>query len=124
MVLSSGARVDGVAGASLRREHRTGCSDGSRSGAKQVRSACDPPDSFGARDTLEIGGRSLEVFRLDALPAELDVGRLPYSLKILLENLLRGEDGQAVTGEHIRALAAWDPTAESTRRSRSRRAGC
>ena len=73
------------------------------------------PDSFGARDTLEIGGRSLEIFRLDALPAELDVGRLPYSLKILLENLLRGEDGQAVTGEHIRALAAWDPTAESTR---------
>ena len=55
------------------------------------------PDSFGARDTLEVGGRTLEIFRLDALAERFDVARLPFSLKVLLENLLRTEDGQAVT---------------------------
>jgi aconitate hydratase len=67
------------------------------------------PDSFGARDTLEVSGRALEIFRLDALPERFDVARLPFSLKVLLENLLRTEDGQAVTGEDIEALAGWDP---------------
>ena len=67
------------------------------------------PDSFGARDTLDVGGRELEIFRLDALQERFDVARLPFSLKILLENLLRTEDGQAVTREDIEALAGWDP---------------
>jgi aconitate hydratase len=59
-------------------------------------------DSFGARSTLEVGGRSYEIFRLDALQSSHDVARLPYSLKILLENLLRnGEDAGA------EALASW-----------------
>jgi aconitate hydratase len=44
------------------------------------------PDSFGARDTLDVRGRSLEIFRLEALPERFDVARLPFSLKILLEN--------------------------------------
>src|SRR5215218_1811558 len=67
------------------------------------------PDSFGARDTLGVGGRELEIFRLDALQERFDVARLPFSLKILLENLLRTEDCQAVTREDIEALASWDP---------------
>ena len=50
-------------------------------------------NSFGARSTLEIGDRSLEIYRLDALQPSFDVARLPFSLKILLENLLRNEDG-------------------------------
>ena len=59
-------------------------------------------DTFGARDTLEVGGQTHEIFRLDALQAKYDVARLPYSLKVLLENLLRhGED------EGAEALAKW-----------------
>ena len=50
-------------------------------------------DSFGARSTLEVGGRSYEIFRLDALADRFDVARLPYSIKVLLENVLRLEDG-------------------------------
>src|SRR5688500_8161445 len=68
------------------------------------------PDSFGARDTLGVGGSELEIFRLDALQERFDVARLPFSLKILLENLLRTEDDQAVTREDIEALAGWDPS--------------
>ena len=64
-------------------------------------------DTFGARSTLEVGGESYEIYRLGALQQEYDVARLPYSLKILLENLLRhGED------EGARALASWDAKAE------------
>jgi aconitate hydratase len=66
-------------------------------------------DSFGARATLTVGDTSYEVFRLDAVEGS---ERLPYSLKILLENLLRTEDGANITAEHVRALAAWDPKAE------------
>jgi aconitate hydratase len=66
-------------------------------------------DSFGAKGTLELGGTSYEVFRLAAVPG---LERLPYSLKVLAENLLRTEDGANVTADHVRALAAWDPTAE------------
>jgi aconitate hydratase len=66
-------------------------------------------DSFGSKDTLEVGGSSYEIYRLDQVEgAQL----LPYSLKILLENLLRTEDGANITADHVRALAAWDPTAE------------
>ncbi len=66
-------------------------------------------DSFGARATLKVGDASYEVFRLDAVDG---AERLPYSLKILLENLLRTEDGANITADHVRALASWDPTAE------------
>jgi aconitate hydratase len=67
-------------------------------------------DSFGARSTLAVGSDNFEFFRLDAV-TEGHVDRLPYSLKILLENLLRHEDGRDVTREDILALANWDPKA-------------
>ncbi len=70
-------------------------------------------DSFGARATLTVAGKDREIFRLDAVQ-EGHVDRLPYSLKILLENLLRHEDGRDVTREDILALANWDPKAEPT----------
>ncbi|HEX3649391.1 MAG TPA: aconitate hydratase AcnA, partial [Pseudonocardiaceae bacterium] len=66
-------------------------------------------DSFGARGTLSVGNTSHEVFRLAAVEG---AAALPYSLKILLENLLRNEDGANITAEHVRALAGWDPSAE------------
>ena len=65
------------------------------------------PDSFGARGTLDIDGRSLEYFSLAAPGLDQDaVAKLPFSIKILLENLLRHEDGRKVTADDIRALAA------------------
>ncbi len=69
-------------------------------------------NSFSARDTLTASGRSFEFFRLDALQSEYDVARLPFSLKVLLENLLRHEDGEIVRREDIEALARWDAKAE------------
>ncbi len=67
-------------------------------------------NTFGARSTLKVGGRTFEIFRLDALArAGIDVCRLPYSLRILLENLLRTEDGVIVTAQDIEALARWTP---------------
>jgi aconitate hydratase len=71
-----------------------------------------PSDSFGARSTLEVGGRSYEVLRLDALQERFDVARLPYSIKVLLENVLRLEDGLTVTADAIEAIASWDAKAE------------
>jgi aconitate hydratase len=68
-------------------------------------------NSFDARADLEVGGRSYEIFRLGALQSAYDVARLPYSLKVLLENLLRNEDGVAVRREDIEALARWDAKA-------------
>ncbi|MEV0994920.1 aconitate hydratase AcnA [Nonomuraea sp. NPDC050202] len=65
-------------------------------------------NSFGSRDTLRVGDASYEIFRLDAVEG---AARLPYSLKILLENLLRTEDGANITADHIRALGNWDPSA-------------
>jgi aconitate hydratase len=70
------------------------------------------PDSFGARSTLEVGARSYEIFRLDSLQERFDVARLPYSLKVLLENVLRLEDGRSVTAADIEAIASWDAAAE------------
>src|SRR6201990_376833 len=67
-------------------------------------------NSFNARTTLESGGRSYEIWSLAALPQD-KVARLPYSLKILLENLLRFEDGVNVTRADIEALLNWDPKA-------------
>src|SRR5882757_6515051 len=69
-------------------------------------------DSFGARATLEVGGRSYEIFRLDALQERFDVARLPYSIKVLLENVLRLEDGVSVSGDDVEAIAGWDAAAE------------
>jgi aconitate hydratase len=69
-------------------------------------------DSFDARDTLEVSGREYEIFRLDALQASYDVARLPYSLKVLLENALRLEDGESVTRGNVEAIATWDAKAE------------
>ena len=71
-------------------------------------------DSFGSRATLEIGGRSIDIYRLDALQKAGigDVSTLPYSIRVLLENLLRNEDGKTVTKSDIEAVAKWDPHAE------------
>jgi aconitate hydratase len=66
-------------------------------------------NSFGSRATLEAGGGTHEIYRLDAVPGS---ETLPYSLKVLLENLLRNEDGKNITKEHITALATWDEDAQ------------
>ena len=68
-------------------------------------------DTFGSRATLRVGDASYEISRLDALAREGvgHVERLPFSLKLLLENLLRREDGESVTADDIRALAGWTP---------------
>jgi len=66
-------------------------------------------NSFGSRAALEVAGTQYEIYRLDAAKGS---GNLPYSLKILLENLLRNEDGANITADHVRALANWDPGKE------------
>jgi aconitate hydratase len=66
-------------------------------------------NSFQARDTLTVGDNHYEIYRLDAVPG---MEKLPYSLKVLAENLLRTEDGANITADHINALATWDPSAE------------
>ncbi|MEP6851690.1 MAG: aconitate hydratase [bacterium] len=66
-------------------------------------------DTFGARTTLTVGDQSYDYFRIGAVEGS---ARLPFSLKILLENLLRTEDGLNVTADQVRAVAAWDPEAE------------
>ncbi len=69
-----------------------------------------------SRATLRAGGSEYEIHRLDALDkAGLSTARLPYSLRILMENLLRTENGRSVTADDIRALAAWDPRAEPSK---------
>jgi aconitate hydratase len=73
------------------------------------------PNSFDARATLKVGDRELTIFRLDALQARFDVARLPFSLKILLENLLRTEGNGAVDAADIEALATWDAKAEPSK---------
>jgi aconitate hydratase len=75
--------------------------------------ASSSQDSFGAKGTLEVGDKSYEIFRLDAVDGDgLDVASLPYSLKVLLENLLRTEDGSNITADDIKALAGWDADAD------------
>ena len=66
-------------------------------------------NTFASRSILDVDGRDYEIYRLDAVPG---LERLPYSLKVLAENLLRTEDGANITADHVRALAAWDPAAE------------
>jgi aconitate hydratase len=72
----------------------------------------DHPNSFDARATLRVGDREHEIFRLDALQSVFDVARLPFSLKVLLENLLRTEGNGSVTAGDVEALARWDARAE------------
>ncbi|HUR86979.1 MAG TPA: aconitate hydratase [Solirubrobacteraceae bacterium] len=74
-----------------------------------------PTNSFDALGTLTVGDRTLEIYRLSALPEAFDVTRLPFSLKVLLENLLRTEGNGSVTAADIEALASWDPTAEPSK---------
>ncbi len=69
-------------------------------------------NSFGSKSMFEVGGRAYDIFRIDALQSSHDVARLPFSLKILLENLLRNEDGESIRAADIEALARWDARAE------------
>src|SRR6202161_4476149 len=71
-----------------------------------------PSNTFDAQATLKVGDRSYEIFRLDALQSKFDVARLPFSLKILLENLLRNEDGESIRAKDIEALATWNASDE------------
>jgi aconitate hydratase len=75
----------------------------------------DHPNSFDARGSLKVGDRELEIFRLDALQSKFDIARLPFSLKILLENLLRTEGNGSVEAKDIEALATWDAKAEPSK---------
>ncbi len=73
-------------------------------------------NSFGSRATLQSGGKSYEIYRLQALESKgINLSRLPFSLRILLENLLRREDGESVTAAEIEALANWEAKAEPSR---------
>jgi aconitate hydratase len=72
-------------------------------------------NSFGARATLAAAGREYEIFRLDALQQRFDVARLPFSLKVLLENLLRTEGNGSVSAGDIEALASWDAKAQPSK---------
>ena len=72
-----------------------------------------PLDSFGARRQLVVADRGYDVFRLDAVGGVGSLERLPFSLRILLENLLRHEDGLTVRASDITRLASWDPEATS-----------
>jgi aconitate hydratase len=69
----------------------------------------DSVNSFKARNTLAVGDKSYQIYRLDAVPG---TEKLPYSLKVLAENLLRNEDGSNITKDHIQAIANWDSSAE------------
>jgi aconitate hydratase len=72
-------------------------------------SSAQSVNSFSARDTLKVGDKSYQIYRLDAVGG---AEKLPYSLKVLAENLLRTEDGSNITADHIRAIAQWDPNAD------------
>jgi aconitate hydratase len=72
-------------------------------------------NSYDAQATLDVGENQYEIFRLDALQSKYDVARLPFSLKVLLENLLRNEDGEAIRRQDIEALATWDAKAEPSK---------
>ncbi len=68
-------------------------------------------NSFSAKETLKVGGEEFEIFAIDSVPGS---EKLPFTHKILLENLLRTEDGANITADTIRALGAWDAKAEPT----------
>ena len=72
-------------------------------------SSAESVNSFSARDTLKVGDKTYQIYRLAAVDG---TDKLPYSLKVLAENLLRTEDGSNITADHIRAIAQWDPKAD------------
>src|ERR1700712_5945687 len=86
-----------------------GCAGRGRAGRVTDGAVRVSVDSFGSKARLAVGAESYEIFRLDAVEGS---ARLPFSLKVLLENLLRTEDGANITAAHIRALGGWDPAAE------------
>ena len=107
------ARARGRLGAgrgALRRRHARHCL--AEAGAATASLQACLENSFDARADLEVGGETFEIYRLDALQSKFDVARLPFSLKVLLENLLRNEDGVSVSKEDIEALASWDANAD------------
>src|SRR6201985_997198 len=69
-------------------------------------------NSFDAKATLSVGDATYDIYRVDALQSKFDIARLPFSLKILLENLLRNEDGESIRAQDVEALARWDAKAE------------
>src|SRR6476646_3708737 len=69
-------------------------------------------DSFAAKATLTVGENSYDIYKIVGVPGLENAKNLPFSLKVLLENLIRTEDGANITAEHIQALADWDPTAD------------
>src|SRR2546428_2052135 len=75
------------------------------------------PNSFGARASLQAQGQRYQIFSLDALEKSLRISfsRMPFCMKILLENLLRNEDGRFVKGEDIETMARWDPGRKPTK---------
>src|SRR6266571_5658639 len=90
--------------------HRTAAGCKKRHGAGHGRRpGTMTANSFGSRATLRVGESSYQIHRLDAVTR---AGDLPFSLKVLLENLLRNEDGVNVTSDHVTSLAQWDPAAE------------
>src|ERR1700712_816337 len=92
-----------IGGGTSRRRYARRTSEG------EAQAVAASKDSFGARATLDVDGTEYDIFRLDAVEGS---EKLPFSLKVLLENLLRTEDGANITADHIRALANWDPSAE------------
>src|SRR3954471_8915247 len=74
-----------------------------------------PENSFDARAALQVGDRSVDIYRLDALQSKFDIARLPFSLKVLLENLLRTEGNGSVEASDIQALARWEAKADPSK---------
>ena len=72
-------------------------------------------NSYDAKSSLQVGEREYEIYRLDALQSKYDVARLPYSIKVLLENVLRLEDGDSVTAEDVETIATWDAKADPSK---------
>ena len=82
-------------------------------------------NSFGARSTLSVDGKSYTIFKLEALEKRgFSLARMPYSIKVMIENLLRREDGLVVTTGQIEALAKWSGKGVSARSRSCRRASC
>ena len=92
-----------IGGGTSRRRNARRTSEG------EAQAVAASKDSFGARATLDVDGTEYDIFRLRAVEG---AERLPFSLKVLLENLLRTEDGANITADHIRALGGWDAYAE------------
>src|SRR6201996_2770380 len=75
----------------------------------------DNPNSFDAKATLSVGDATYDIYRLDALQSKFDIARLPFALKVQLENLLRNEDGESIRAQDVEALATWDASAEPSK---------